>query len=51
MAHILFIIWIKTQPCMFSLAFNTGQADIHDKTNKITVCPAKTQISLGIHAV
>ena len=21
---------------------------LHDKTNKITVCPAKTQISLGI---
>ena len=23
----------------------------HDKTNKVTVCPAKTQISLGIHPV
>ena len=23
----------------------------HDKTNKMTVCPAKTQISLGIHPV
>ena len=23
----------------------------HDKTNKITVCPAKTQISLGIRPV
>ena len=23
----------------------------HDKTNKISVCPAKTQISLGIHPV
>ena len=21
----------------------------HDKTNKVAVCPAKTQISLGIH--
>ena len=23
----------------------------HDKTNKVTVSPAKTQISLGIHPV
>ena len=23
----------------------------HDKTNKVIVCPAKTQISLGIHPV
>ena len=23
----------------------------HDKTNKVTVCPAKTQISLGIRPV
>ena len=23
----------------------------HDKTNKMTVCPVKTQISLGIHPV
>ena len=23
----------------------------HDKTNKMSVCPAKTQISLGIHPV
>ena len=24
---------------------------LHDKTNKMTVCPAKTQISLGIRPV
>ena len=23
----------------------------HDKTNKMSVCPAKTQISIGIHPV
>ena len=29
----------------------TGNQPRHDKTNKMTVSPAKTQISLGMHPV
>ena len=30
---------------------NKENEPLYDKTNKITVCPAKTQISLGIRPV
>ena len=33
------------------LRLRTEFEPLHDKTNKKTVCPAKTQISLGIHPV
>ena len=34
-----------------STAHNSLLAKLDDKTNKMTVCPAKTQISLGIRPV
>ena len=45
-------IWIKNT--VHGVNFQLKEMEFeppHDKTNKVTVCPAKTQISLGIRPV
>ena len=45
----------RSRPGLLCLPFHLDLLDKieprHDKTNKVTVCPAKTQISLGIRPV
>ena len=42
------IQWDKISGCFSEASYSFIFEPLHDKTNKMTVCPAKTQISLGI---
>ena len=46
------IMWANSSTVGCEWVFKEAQTEPrHDKTNKMIVCPAKTQISLGIHQV